>query len=54
VKEKKSSREAALEELRREWDRRLASLRAPGASDRLRAAFAEPIRLQGRVKAGEL
>jgi prevent-host-death family protein len=44
--------ETALEELRREFDERLAPLRAPDANERLRAAMRGRIQLHGRVKAG--
>jgi hypothetical protein len=45
-------RESALEALRRNFDERLAALRAPDAGDRLRALIDEPTRLDGMVKAG--
>lgn len=43
----------ALESLRKEFDLHLASLRATDAGEKLRAAFAKPVRLKGSVKAGE-
>lgn len=42
----------ALETLRKEFDLHLASLRAPNAGEKLRAAFAKRVRLEGSVKAG--
>ncbi|ODU43425.1 MAG: hypothetical protein ABS96_23725 [Lysobacteraceae bacterium SCN 69-123] len=42
----------AIEMLRNEFDIHLASLRAPGAGDQLRTAFANGVRLGGKVKAG--
>jgi hypothetical protein len=42
----------AIEMLRNEFDIHLASLRAPGAGAQLRTAFANGVRLGGRVKAG--
>jgi|LNFM01.1.fsa_nt_gb PHD/YefM family antitoxin component YafN of YafNO toxin-antitoxin module len=42
----------ALETLRKEFDLHLASLRAPNAGEKLRAAFEKPVRLKGSVKAG--
>ena len=46
------ARDPILDELRRRFDERLASLRAPDAGERLRAAMKAPVRLKGRVKAG--
>ncbi len=43
----------ALEVLRRSFDERLESLRAPEAGDRLRGLIDEPTRLGGMVKTGE-
>jgi len=43
---------AALDTLRRKFDKRLEALRAPGAGDRLRALARRPARLHGKVKAG--
>lgn len=42
----------ALQELRKEWDARLASLNAPNASDRLRKVMEAPSKLDGEVIAG--
>lgn len=44
---------ATLDALRKEFDRRLASLKANDAGDKLRAAFAAPVLLEGSVKVGE-
>lgn len=44
--------DAALDSLRQRFDERLASLRAAGAADRLRAVMAGPAKLGGKVKAG--
>jgi PHD/YefM family antitoxin component YafN of YafNO toxin-antitoxin module len=44
--------DADLAALRRRFDERLASLRAPGAGDRLRVIMRGPARLRGKVKAG--
>ena len=41
-----------LDALRRRFDERLASLNAPDAGDRLRAAAGRPAKLRGRGKAG--
>ncbi|MDE2599469.1 MAG: type II toxin-antitoxin system prevent-host-death family antitoxin [Rhodocyclaceae bacterium] len=43
----------ALEELSREWDKRLACFNEPGAGDKLRAALRKPLQLHGQVRAGE-
>ena len=45
-------READLEELRRDFDTRLATLNEPTAGDRLRKVLREPVEL-GDVRAGE-
>lgn len=43
----------ALEELNRDWDKRLLSLSEPGAGDKLREALRKPLQLDGQVLAGE-
>ena len=43
----------ALDELSRDWDKRLACLNEPGAGDKLRAALRKPMQLNGQVLAGE-
>jgi len=45
--------ETALDALRQQFDEHLASLRAPDAGDRLRAAFNAPVRNARAVKVGE-
>ena len=45
--------QSPLDALRRSYDERLVSLRAPDAGDRLRALINEPTALGGRVVAGE-
>jgi len=52
VKRDEAAADAALDALRRDFDARLASLDAPDARDRLRAAVRQPARLRGKVKAG--
>lgn len=52
AKQAESRTAAGLETLRRQFDERLAGLRAPGAGTRLRAAARGPLRLRGKVKAG--
>lgn len=49
----KAKMEAALVALRQEWDKRLAVLQEPGANERLDALWKKPMKLRGRVKAGE-
>ena len=44
--------EQALQALRARFDERLASLQTPQAGDRLRAAMASGVKLQGKLKAG--
>jgi PHD/YefM family antitoxin component YafN of YafNO toxin-antitoxin module len=43
----------ALAALRRDFDERLARLKAADAGQRLRSVMDEPVRLQGEVKAGQ-
>ena len=45
--------EAGLDTLRKQFDDRLAALRQSSAGARLRAAMNRPVRLRGRVKAGD-
>ena len=45
--------EDALDALRRKFDERMASLKAPGAGDKLNSIFDKPLELDGRVIAGE-
>ena len=45
--------EAALDALRRKFDERLASLQAPDAGEKLDAIFDGPLKLGGKVIAGE-
>jgi PHD/YefM family antitoxin component YafN of YafNO toxin-antitoxin module len=42
--------EDALELLRKDFDRRLASLDEDGAEQRMRDVFREPVRLEGRLR----
>lgn len=50
--ERVPARDPILDELRRRFDERLSSLRAPDAGQRLRNAMKSPVRLKGQVKAG--
>lgn len=52
AQELQAQKDAVLEELRQEYDKRLAVLNEPGVADRLRAIMDEPARLHGRVIAG--
>ncbi|GGK15775.1 type II toxin-antitoxin system prevent-host-death family antitoxin [Luteimonas terricola] len=45
--------EAALDTLRRRFDERLKSLDTPEANDKLRAILRKPLKLDGKVIAGE-
>lgn len=45
--------EAALETLRRRFDERLACLKEPGAGGKLAEILRHPLKLEGRVIAGE-
>jgi PHD/YefM family antitoxin component YafN of YafNO toxin-antitoxin module len=45
--------ESDLAVLRQRFDERLATLRMPGAGQRLRSIMQSPARLHGKVKAGE-
>ena len=45
--------ESTLDALRQQFDAHLASLKAPDAADRLRAAFNAPVRNTRALKAGE-
>lgn len=45
--------ESALTVLRQRFDQRLAALQAPDAGDRLRAVMRAPVKLDGKVKAGD-
>ena len=45
--------EDALDALRRKFDERMASLKAPGAGEKLNSMFDKPLALGGRVIAGE-
>lgn len=42
----------ALDQLRKRFDQRLASLQADDAGERLRALMREPTRLEGKARAG--
>ncbi len=53
AKQAESRVESDLALLRRRFDERLAALRRPGASQRLRSVMRGPARLRGRVKAGK-
>ncbi len=44
--------EAEVDALRRQYDERLAMLRQPDASDRLRAVMKKPAKLRNRARAG--
>ncbi|MBM3271176.1 MAG: type II toxin-antitoxin system Phd/YefM family antitoxin [Candidatus Sericytochromatia bacterium] len=44
--------DADLEALRKRFDERLAALKSPDSSDRLRAAVRSDVRLKGQVKSG--
>ena len=43
----------ALDALRRKFDERMASLKAPGAGEKLNSMFDKPLELGGRIIAGE-
>lgn len=45
--------QATLEALRARFDDRLKTLKAPGAAARLLAAAKQPVKLRGKVKAGD-
>lgn len=45
--------QATLEALRARFDERLRVLKAPGAAEKLLAAAKKPVRLRGKVKAGD-
>lgn len=47
-----ANEQRALEELSRRFDARLASLKEPGAGERLRSVITEPAELNGEVIAG--
>jgi prevent-host-death family protein len=53
AKQAESRVESDLALLRRRFDERLAALRRPDASQRLRSVMRGPARLRGRVKAGK-
>ena len=53
LREAASSDEDALDALRRKFDERMASLKAPGAGEKLNSMFDKPLALGGRVIAGE-
>jgi prevent-host-death family protein len=52
VQQSTANTESALAALRQRFDRRLASLQAPDADERLRAIMRSPAKLDGKVKAG--
>ena len=45
--------ESDLTQLRQRFDERLAALRAPDAGERLRSILKSPVKLRGKVKAGQ-
>lgn len=45
--------QATLEALRERFDERLQGLKAPGAAAKLLAAARKPVKLRGKVKAGD-
>jgi len=45
--------ETALEDLSRDFDKRLSALQEKDAGDRLRAAMRKPAKLHGKVRAAE-
>ena len=53
LREAASRDEDALDALRRKFDERMASLKAPGAGEKLNSMFDKPLALGGRVIAGE-
>lgn len=53
LNEAKGRDEVTLEALRKRFDERLKVLREPGAESRLLAAARAPVRLRGKIKAGE-
>ena len=44
--------EMTLDELRREYDKRLSVLRSHSAAERLRASIRKPAKVAGKIKAG--
>lgn len=53
LREAASRDQAALDALRCKFDARLASLKAPGASETLRDILRKPLKLEGKVIAGD-
>ena len=53
LREAASRDQDALDALRRKFDERLASLKAPGAGEKLNSIFDKPLELGGRVIVGE-
>jgi PHD/YefM family antitoxin component YafN of YafNO toxin-antitoxin module len=53
LREAASRDEDALDALRRKFDERMASLKVPGAGEKLDSVFDKPLELDGRVIAGE-
>ena len=53
LREAASRDQLALDALRRRFDERLASLKAPDAGEKLDSIFDKPLELGGRVIAGE-
>ena len=54
LREAASRDQLALDALRRRFDERLASLKAPDAGEKLDSIFDKPLELGGRVIAGEI
>jgi len=50
AREKEAAEAAALEQLRRKFDEKLAVLNQPGAAEKIARITSKPIRLRGRVK----
>lgn len=53
VHESQVQQEDALEVLRRRFDERLAALTTPDSGEKLRGVMQGPVKLEGRLKAGE-
>ena len=53
LKEAEGRDQMTLDALRKRFDERLEALKAPGAAARLLAAAKAPVKLRGKVKAGD-
>ncbi|HHX82417.1 MAG TPA: type II toxin-antitoxin system prevent-host-death family antitoxin [Pseudomonadaceae bacterium] len=53
VQELDANKQAAIAQLNKEWDERLAVLRTPEAREKMREILRKPLHLHGQVLAGE-